>query len=160
MPSAGLIHHLENRSTHPVSVAWPEERGGEGRLSEIYHDAWISIKGMIDGLPSAGELQEPFLLVVDRSRIDLSHSMTIQAAYQTVGEKWDRSVDSRYMLPGSFKVLIQTLIGDRNQISDALDEEEQEATIALQGVQFKRMVGESEGEQGRGAKRRKKETDS
>lgn len=157
VPAAGLLRHLENRSTHRVSVAWPEERGGEVRFSEMYHDAWKSIKGMIDGIPGAEELREPFLLLVDTSRIDLSHSMSIQLAYQTVGAKWDRSIDSRYVLSGSFKVMIQTLIGDRNQISDSLDEEEQEATTALRGVQFKRMAGESEGEKERGAKRRKKD---
>ncbi|ORX94638.1 hypothetical protein BCR34DRAFT_608205 [Clohesyomyces aquaticus] len=121
----GILKHLENGRRHALSEHWPafhdpkDEQGREGRFSdkraEILDEAWKSIKGMLKDNPllPKGEFEDPILLIVDQSRVDMNADMSPQQKYQAIGRNWDRWIDSRYLVRGSFKVIVETTLGEK-----------------------------------------------
>ncbi|KAF2475816.1 uncharacterized protein BDR25DRAFT_379381 [Lindgomyces ingoldianus] len=122
-PAINLIHHLQNNKTNKLREQWPEFHDPEvqnnegkytGLRSNIFDEAWKSILGMVKDHPQlGGEFQDPFLLVVHEIHIDINQDMSVQDKYGSVGRNWDLSIDSRYIVPKSFKVIVETTLGGK-----------------------------------------------
>ena len=125
----GIIHHLRSGSKHAVHAQWPSWKdfwgpGHEGKFSDtrarIFDYAWKSIVGAVNSYPGMEEFHHPQLLVINRASTELSPDMTVSRMYEMVGQQWDRFVDSRYVVPGSFKVVIKNVIGSPEPVRDDL----------------------------------------
>jgi hypothetical protein len=158
-PVAGFLDHLRKKRTHRVHTHWPEwhdpwNGGHEGKFTDkrakIFDEAWLSIRGMLKDHPQMKDFQGAFLLVVNRAHTDFSMSFPLPRVYKAVGNQWDKCVDARYIMPGTFKVVVENVVGDFNQIADAVNKEEQKKV-----VDFKRTI-EAVGDASTALKKRRK----
>jgi hypothetical protein len=152
-PVVGFLEHLRNGNKTRVHTTWPAwmdswDHGHEGKFSDIrakiYDEAWKSITGMLKDYPGMEEFQDPYLLLVSHARTDLNPSLSLARIYEGVGRQWDKYVDSRYIKPGTFKIVLQTVLGDVNPFEAGLDDDEAAEEEAMMGVQFKRMSDSDE----------------
>lgn len=149
-PSAGFIEHLRKQRRHRVNTAWPSwddpwSGGLEGQHSskraKIYDEAWKSICGMIENHPQMDGVQNPILLVVNRADVHFNMDWSLEMVYQAVGRQWDKCIDARYVKPGSFKVVVETVVGDVNQVQEEIDREaRKKGKEPMRVVDFKRTV--------------------
>ncbi|KAF2113449.1 hypothetical protein BDV96DRAFT_496538 [Lophiotrema nucula] len=89
----------------------------------IFDEAWKSITGMLEGvLP---KFEKPVLLLMNKARTDLNPDHGVSKIYEIVGQQWDKNIDSRFIVPGSFRVVLQTVVGGAIpcELSDEEDEE-------------------------------------
>ena len=158
--SSGIIELLQNKKLRRVYEPFPawvdrnDARGGEGSLSDtrakVFDEAWKSMTGMLKDHADLKEFQNPVLVAVYRGHGEMSTEAENDELYRAVGAAWDKTVDSRYVVPGTFRMELRTVIGDNGLMEKALaeDEEEKEARAMqeYQGnvVDFKRMAADME----------------
>ncbi|KAF2877641.1 hypothetical protein BDV95DRAFT_473994, partial [Massariosphaeria phaeospora] len=126
--ATGLIDHLRKGSTAPVRAYWPRwldaaatgagSSGIEGQHSDtraaVFDAAWASITGMLRDHPEMLDFQDAFLLAVCRGRVDMNPGLPVDGLYANVGEEWDRAVDARYVVEGSFRVVMEMVVGEKD----------------------------------------------
>lgn len=166
-PAKGFLERLANGNPGFVNARWPEwpdspvaGRASEGKHSntraKIFDEAWKSIIGMVDGHPDMNEFREPFLLAVYREQIHLNHESSLTNNFRLVADEWHKFVDSRFVVPGSFKVVLDTVIGSAPEMTMEVEREETQADDHKSvGRIFKRMAvdGLEVDDSGHGAKR-------
>jgi hypothetical protein len=117
-----LKHVTANERQQAVRTRWPEwidqqpERGySEGPFSDkrakVYNDAWTAMKKMLN---QHKKLKDPILLCINRSTTEFGLEMPLHTIYDRVGQQWNKSVDARFVVPRTFKVVVETVIGDVN----------------------------------------------
>lgn len=147
--STGFLAHLKAGSRRMVRDFWPAwcdkpGRGVEGKFSNtrarVFDEAWKSITGMLKGHPGMQEFQDPMLIVVHRGRSDVGCNLSRQEIYQSVGRDWDMNIDARYVMPGSFKVVVENVLWTARRVQKDVDREEVEMAKDMMGVDFKRRA--------------------
>ncbi|KAF2790190.1 hypothetical protein K505DRAFT_377702 [Melanomma pulvis-pyrius CBS 109.77] len=148
-PSTGFIAHLKAGRRYMVRDSWPawyDSSSGrvEGKFSDkrahVFDEAWKSITGMLKDYPGLHEFQDPMLIVVDRGRSYLDCNYSPQEVYQSVARDWDISFDSRYVVPGSFKVVVEDVLGTVRRAQKDVDKEEVDMAMDMLSVDFKRKA--------------------
>lgn len=143
----GFKHHIRNGSMRCVRTFWPAWKdfwgpGYEGKHSDIrakiLDDAWKSIIGIIEGHPDLQEFQDPFLVAIHRARTDVNPDSKLGDIYQAIGHQWDQVIDSRFAVPGSFKVFVETVIGDDSTSVEVSDDDD--CGNDPIGVEYKRFA--------------------
>lgn len=121
-PVSGFLRGRRNGAKRVVRAAWPEWHdewgaGSEGCFSaqraRVYNDAWDAIKGMLRDYPGMEEYREPLLLAVSRVNIHLQGMAGPEVVNTVVGREWDRFVDSRFLIKGSFRVVTEGVVGGK-----------------------------------------------
>ncbi|KAF2656900.1 hypothetical protein K491DRAFT_355316 [Lophiostoma macrostomum CBS 122681] len=132
--------------------------GGEGegeKRCEVYDSAWTSITGMLRDHPSLREFQDPILVAVHTAHAHLNAQSGVQAIYDVVGRDWDQTIDAKYVVKGTFRVEVRTVVGDKSRMLMEIEKDRERTRRELGGVKWKRMAsGEAQGE--RRAKRARK----
>jgi hypothetical protein len=176
-PASGFLARRRNKLNNGKMVrdwwpVWPSDYwglGSEGKYtgvrSRMFSAAWEAICGMLRDHPQLPEYQEPVLLAVSRNRVYLSPHLSSRSKYQCVADEWDKLVDSRFVEPGSFKVVFQTVVGT---VTEGVKQLERVQHVLLPskddavGENSKRMatetVDEDENEDGHRDKRQRKMT--
>jgi hypothetical protein len=122
-PASGFLKRRLNQRNGDKMVrdwwpVWPCHYwglGSEGKYtdirSRIFNEAWDAICGMLKDHPQLAEYQNPVLLALSRNRIYLAPRLSSRSKYQCVADEWDKMVDSRFVEPASFKVVVKTVVG-------------------------------------------------
>jgi hypothetical protein len=166
--STGILKLLENGRERRVFEEWPSwvdaNSSGSGGIGEgihttkrrkIYTSAWKSITGMLHDHPQLAEFQDPILVAVHTARADVNVQSNVETIHGLVGRDWDQTVDSKFVVPGTFKVEIRSVVGDDAQMRNELEKGRGRTRKEMMGVQWKR-VAEDQGDAGKKAKRARK----
>lgn len=86
--------------------------------ANILHDAWTAMPGMIEGHPDLSDCQKLILLAVCRHHVHYGEQMTAQGIHKDVGLEWDKYVNARYEVPGSFQVVLETVIATEKELEE------------------------------------------
>ncbi|KAF1832543.1 hypothetical protein BDW02DRAFT_481595, partial [Decorospora gaudefroyi] len=119
-PASGFLTRLRRGDQGEVRAYWPawEDNwglGNEGRYTgvrrTIYTEAWAAIKGMLKDHPQLASYQNPILLALCRGVVYVNARLNTQDKFKSVAQEWDALVDSRFIKPGSFKVVFEMIVG-------------------------------------------------
>ena len=69
------------------------------------------MKGMLKDHPELPSYQDPILLALCRSNVDVNPRLSTQDKYRSVAQEWDGFIDARFVKPGSFKIVFETVVG-------------------------------------------------
>jgi hypothetical protein len=134
LPAEGFIKRLKNGSPGSISANWPKHN------PEVLHEAWRDIAGMLKDHPDLQEFQNPILLAVYRAEIHMGGHLNPTEQYQGVYKGWELLATTDYIEPGSFGVVLETIVG-RRKVEEAIEE-----PFALEGdAQPKRKAREGFG---------------
>jgi hypothetical protein len=120
LPASGFLERFRNSNPSAIRDYWPSwsddwHVGGEGKHSgtraNIYHSAWEAMKGMLKDHPDLSSYQNPILIALCRSEIHVNPRMSTQDKCRTVAQEWDPLIDARFVKPGSFKIVFETVVG-------------------------------------------------
>ncbi|KAF2733322.1 hypothetical protein EJ04DRAFT_605790 [Polyplosphaeria fusca] len=92
--------------------AWDEGVEGADELrTGVMQRAWDSIVGELTEEKGIGMFKDAVLLGVGRQLIHFG-DIGLARIQGTVAEEWDRVVDARFVVPGSFKVVLRSVTGE------------------------------------------------
>jgi hypothetical protein len=122
--SEELLVLLHNHVQESVRVHWPTWSAGESdRRAAIMDKAWDAMKGIVEDHPNLADFQDPILLAVGRGEYSFSAQVSSKEMYKDVALEWDKYVDARFVVPKSFDVLMQSVIGF---VDETVEQEESE----------------------------------
>ena len=141
LPASGFLVRLRSEDHSEQSRAlwprWDDSWGGgrEGRRShkraEVYGEAWDAMMGSLKDHPDLPEYRNPVLLAVCRAPLELDPDAVAEKSFEHVAREWDAYTDSRYMVAGSFRVVLDTVVGIETPMTqgeiDELDAEMEDA---------------------------------
>lgn len=110
--SGELLVLLHNNVQESVRVHWPTWSAGESdRHAAIMDEAWDAMKGIVKDHPNLTDFQDPILLAVGCGEYTFSARVSTKEMYKDVALEWEKYVDARFVVPRSFNILMQSMIG-------------------------------------------------
>jgi hypothetical protein len=139
LPFSGFKTRLANY-THlsiagpAVSTSWPPHS------PVLLAEAWQSITGMLNDHPDMQGWQDPVMLAVWEEDVVWNEETGMGRVYESVAREWERVIDARYVVQGSLRVIVETVVGigegmgrKRKEMDDGEEEGEANVKIDIEG---------------------------